>query len=45
LHDINRRDTTDIEGTAEDELEATGHKARAMLPIYDKSIARVKTPK
>ena len=45
LHDIKRRGTTDTEGTAEDKLEATGHKSRAMLPIYDKSIARVKTPK
>ena len=45
LHDITRRGTTDTEGTAEDKLEATGHKSRAMLPIYDKSIARVKTPK
>ena len=45
LHDIKRRGTTDTEGTAEVKLEATGHKSRAMLPIYDKSIARVKTPK
>ena len=45
LHDIKRRGTTDTEGTAEDKLEATGHKSRAMLPIYDKSIARVNTPK
>jgi len=44
LHDIKRRGTTDTEGTAEDKLEATGHKSRAMLPLYDKSIARVKTP-
>ena len=45
LHDMKRRGTTDTEGTAEDKLEATGHKSRAMLDIYDKSIARVKTPK
>ena len=45
LHDIKRRGTTDTEGTAEDKLEATGHKSRQMLEIYDKSIARVKTPK
>jgi hypothetical protein len=45
LHDIKRRGTTDTEGTAEDKLAATGHKSRQMLEIYDKSIARVKTPK
>jgi hypothetical protein len=45
LHDIKRRGTTDTEGTAEDKLEATGHKSRQMLEIYDKSIARVNTPK
>jgi len=45
LHDIKRRGTTDTEGTAENKLEATGHKSRQMLEIYDKSIARVKTPK
>ena len=45
LHDIKRRGTADTEGTAEDKLEATGYKSRQMLEIYDKSIARVKTPK
>ena len=41
---LKRRGITDTEGTAEDKLEATGHKSRRMLEIYDKSIARVKTP-
>jgi hypothetical protein len=45
LHDIKRRGTTDTEGTAEVKIEATGHKSRQMLEIYDKSIARVNTPK
>ena len=45
LHDIKRRGTTDTKGTAEDKLEATGHKSRQILEIYDKSISRVKTPK
>ena len=42
---MKRRGTTDIDGTAEDKLEATGHKSRATLSFYDKSIAGVKNPK
>ena len=42
---MKRRGTTDIEGAAEDTLEVTGHKSRATLSFYDKSIARVKYPK
>ena len=45
LHDIKRRGTTDTEGTAEDKLEATGHKSRQMKEIWDKSVSKVNTPK
>ena len=44
LHDMKRRGTTDTQGTADEKLEATGHKSRRMLDIYDKSIPRVNTP-
>lgn len=44
LHDMKRRGTTDTQGTADQKLEATGHKSKRMLDIYDKSIPRVNTP-
>lgn len=44
LHDMKRRGTTDTQRTADQKLEATGHKSKRMLDIYDKSIPRVNTP-
>jgi len=41
---MKRRGTTDTQGTADQKLEATGHKSKRMLDIYDKSIPRVNTP-
>ncbi len=40
-HDLKRRGITDTAGTRADKQEASGHRAEAMLDIYDLSMPRV----